>query len=109
MKHENRSVPTAAIDPMRPGRNLAVQIPDGGAFNAVFDSSGEALIVIDPLGAIQKANRRARELLRLKDVPGRRAGLADFLAGPPADQLAFLWTDRDPPAHPQSLDASLAS
>src|ERR1700733_847175 len=36
-------------------------------FSALFDSSGEALLVLDSAGTIQRANGRARELLRLKE------------------------------------------
>lgn len=45
-------------------RPLAPQTDE--AFNAIFDSSAEALVVIDSAGVIQRANSRARELLRLQ-------------------------------------------
>ncbi len=47
---------------------------DDAAFSAVFDSSGEALLLLDSMGVIQRANKRARELLHLKEVD-RRAEL----------------------------------
>jgi two-component system, NtrC family, sensor kinase len=117
MRHENRSAPLSVDDLARPGQNPearspalpAAQPPFDAAFNAVFDSSGEALVIIDSAGAIQKANRRARELLRLKDAPGHHAGLVDFLSGPPVDQLASFWADPNTTERPQTLDASLAS
>ena len=47
-------------------------------------------MILDSAGVVQKANPRARELLRLKDA-NQRAGLADFLTGPPIDQMKSLW------------------
>ena len=78
-------------------------------FCAVFDSSAEALIVIDAGGAIQMANPRARDLLRLKESGNPGTGLGDLLAKTPGDQLAFLWGDPSASAAARSLDASLAS
>jgi signal transduction histidine kinase/CheY-like chemotaxis protein len=80
-----------------------------GAFNAVFDSSGEALVIIDPSGTIQRANPGARDLLRLKGPTNHRAALGDFLAGTPAEKLASFWADPVSSARAQSLDASLSS
>jgi signal transduction histidine kinase/CheY-like chemotaxis protein len=80
-----------------------------GTFNAVFDSSGEALVIIDRSGRIQRANLRARELLRLKHVTNHETTLADFLAGTPADKLASFWADPVSSARAKSLDASLSS
>lgn len=79
------------------------------AFSAVFDSSAEALVIIDPAGIIQRANRRAREVLRLKESTRRSPGLGDFLAQPAADRLASLWAPRQRPARPPSFEASLTS
>ena len=58
---------------------------------------------------IQRANPRARELLRLKDATDRLAALGNFLAGPPAEKLASFWTAPASSARAQSLDASLSS
>jgi two-component system, NtrC family, sensor kinase len=88
----------------RPSPPLAAD----GAFNAIFDSSGEALVIIDPSGMIQRANPRARELLRLKNESHLTA-LGNFLAGPPADELASFWASPATSARAQSLDASLSS
>jgi two-component system NtrC family sensor kinase len=76
------------------------------AFNSVFDSSGEALVVVDSGGVVQKANQRSRDLLRLKDSDIKRASLGDFLSVVPAEQLLLLWAD---PTSPQILETSLAS
>ena len=79
------------------------------AFHAVFDSSGEALVVIDSAGVIHRANRRARELLRFTEPSNHHASLGDFLSGPPADQLASFCTHRHRTVRPPSLEAALAS
>jgi two-component system, NtrC family, sensor kinase len=78
-------------------------------FAAVFDSSGEALLIVDAAGVIQRANHRARELLRLKDSTSHFAGLGGFLAAPSADQLASLCARPVSSAPAQSLEASLPS
>jgi signal transduction histidine kinase/ActR/RegA family two-component response regulator len=80
--------------------------PSDPAFNAIFDSSEEALVVVDSSGEIQRANGRARELLRLKEAAGRDAALADFLTEPPMERVKSFWehlTSGD-----RSIDASLA-
>ena len=81
---------------------------DGAAFNAVFDSSGEALLLLDSTGVIQRANKRARELLRLKEVD-RRAQLEKFLSGPLAEQMKSFWAQPPLSSEPRSLNASLQS
>ena len=98
-------------------RNQAGQAPGLGInvgygdelFAAVFDSSAEALVIIDTAGTIQRANPRARELLHLKEPTRRSLDLGDFLATPAADQLASLWAPRQRPARPQSFDAALTT
>jgi len=97
-------------------RNQAGPAPVSGprgygeeAFAAVFDTSAEALVIINTEGIIQRANRRARELLRLKDSTRRSMGLGDFLADPAAEQLASLWEPRPRPASMPSLEASLTT
>jgi signal transduction histidine kinase/CheY-like chemotaxis protein len=79
------------------------------AFTAVFDSSAEALVIIDTAGIIHRANRRAREVLRLKESARRGPGLTDFLAAPAAEQLASLWAPRQRPARPPSFEAALTN
>lgn len=81
---------------------------DDAAFSAVFDSSGEALLLLDSTGVIQRANKRARELLRLKEVD-RRAELEKLLSGPLAGQMKSFWAQPPPSAEPRSLNASLPS
>lgn len=81
---------------------------DDAAFNTVFDSSGEALLLLDSTGAIKRTNERACELLRLKEAD-RRAEIENFLSGPLARKMKSFWTQPSPPAEPQSLNASLPS
>ena len=86
----------------------AAQIPADAAFNAVFDSSGEALLLIDSAGVIQRANRRARELLRLKEADAPRHGLRDLLASSPTERLS-LWCSQKTLPEPKPLESSLVN
>ena len=78
------------------------------SFDAVFDSSGEALILLDSAGTIHRANRRARELLCLKET-GQSAELENLLSGPLATQMKSFWAQRSPPSESRSVNASLPS
>jgi len=78
-------------------------------FNALFDSSGEALIVIDQTGGIQQANSRARELLRLKNLITPRARLLEFLAVLSAMDFAELSTQSTTSTALTTRDAMLAT
>jgi signal transduction histidine kinase/CheY-like chemotaxis protein len=71
----DRSMPTAP-------RAEMMQLLDGGAFGAVFESSGEALIVVDSLGTIRRANRRSKEMLRYTEDGERQKSLADLISAP---------------------------
>ncbi len=95
----------APHSPLRPSTASAAD----AAFSAVFDSSGEALVIIDAAGTIQRANQRARELLRLKDAASHFADLETFLTATPANPLASLWAHPVSSAPAQILDASLPS
>ncbi|MGA9882756.1 MAG: ATP-binding protein [Candidatus Acidiferrales bacterium] len=81
---------------------------DNEAFNAVFDSSAEALVVIDSAGLIQRANSRARELLRVRDPGNRGHQFSGFFPSDRAGQISELWTRRATPL-PRSIDATLES
>jgi len=104
-------------DPAHPSRGPAVRSPAlvsraalaDEAFNVLFDSSGEALVIIDTAGAIQRANRRARELLRLRDAAARHTGLSDFLSKKPGEDLSSLWRHKHRTVQSQSLEAALAN
>lgn len=66
-------------------------------------------MVIDAAGAIQEANGRARELLRLKDAASQHPDLGEFFSGPPADQMKSFWAHPAPHAGHPSLDGALAN
>jgi signal transduction histidine kinase len=78
------------------------------AFDAVFDSSAEALLVMDSTGVIYRANRRGRELLRLQEG-GEHAILGDLLSCPQAEHIKTFWASPNFPGQPQALEASLVN
>lgn len=57
------------------------------AFRAVFDSSSEALLIVNQNGEIQTANRRAAELLQLTRDGAASRMIHDFLAGLTSEEL----------------------
>ena len=59
----------------------------GAEFSAVFDSSMEALVVVNLAGALQMANPRARELLRVKATDIRQTALGEFVSGALGENL----------------------
>lgn len=65
-----------------------MELFDGAAFGSVFDSSGEALLVVDPRGRVRRSNRRADEMLRIQHDGHERANLAHLLLAPGASELA---------------------
>ncbi|HWG59833.1 MAG TPA: ATP-binding protein [Candidatus Acidoferrales bacterium] len=83
--------------------------PGDQAFAAVFDSSAEALLVIEQGGAIVRANRRAAELLRLRDAAVRDSNLRDFVSGQPEIPSLEDWVQNTFAAFPPTLDSSLAN
>lgn len=87
----------------------SLDVTASAAFNAVFDSSAEALLVVDSAGVIHRANRRVRELLRWKETAHRAVHLADFVSDPPADRLRSFWAHANPSGRHHSLEASLSS
>jgi len=101
---ENRAT-SARTQPLAP---RVLPQPANEAFNAVFDFSAEALILIDSAGVIQRANSRARQLLRLQDSATRRAELAGLLPAVPSGDISELWNGGTAPL-PRSMDAKLSS
>jgi len=98
----------SASHPAGPLRD-AIQLQAEATFSAVFDSSGEALLLVDREGMIRRANPRARELLRIKKHGSLRHELSDLFPGSSAGQLSRWW-DRGASSVPiEGLDASLAS
>jgi signal transduction histidine kinase/CheY-like chemotaxis protein len=57
-----------------------IKLPAGAGFTAVFESSGEALLIVDAQGRIHRANPRACDLLQLRGDSMPRPNLADFLS-----------------------------
>jgi nitrogen-specific signal transduction histidine kinase/FixJ family two-component response regulator len=92
------SLDKQAHDPVRTGIGSSGISATGSQFDSpgyadfcsLFDSSSEALVIIDQAGAIHKANPRARKLLQISERGLQRKGLADFFAGRPAEQLRSL-------------------
>ena len=77
-------------------------------FHAVFDSSSEALVVLNRAGCVQQANSRACDLLRYKRGLAATA-LSDHVARPSSQEFSD-WCDAlsDARAH-SSVDAMLSS
>lgn len=99
MKHLSNFTLSAPRAPLRvseiPSENTQLdmlQLLTEASFRAVFESSGEALVVVDAKGRIQRANRRACELLGGQNGNPTRAPLGDFLLMPSASELASFWT-----------------
>ena len=103
-----RSIPSSPGNEMR-------QLFDGAAFGAVFESSGEALLVIDPQGRVRRANHRSHEMLRLKSRSNGYANLADFLSAPSCSDLVSWCSTAEAasndggPQDLQSMEAALAN
>jgi signal transduction histidine kinase/ActR/RegA family two-component response regulator len=74
----------------------------------VFDSSAEALVLIDSAGVIQRANSRARELLRLQRPGDSAARLPELFPQAHSGQISQLWDHPSEPL-PRSMDAPLRS
>jgi PAS domain-containing protein len=77
-------------------------------FRAVFDSSAEALLVVDPAGVIQKANQRARDVLRMREANISHTPLDNFVAALSPEKLSRMGIEEAPVA-PASVEALLPS
>jgi signal transduction histidine kinase/CheY-like chemotaxis protein len=100
---------TRRHSPAVPPSALPIPLGADAAFNAVFDSSAEALVVVNRVGLILRANPRARDLLHLKDENARRTGLGEFLASPQTSRRATIWTQLIFAARMEILAAVLPS
>src|SRR4029077_10680699 len=76
-----------------------MELFDGAAFGSVFDSSGEALLVIDRRGRLRRTNRRAQEMLRINHDGHERGSLADLLMAPGDIELIAWCSETDPSVH----------
>jgi|HubBroStandDraft_6_1064221.scaffolds.fasta_scaffold00282_11 signal transduction histidine kinase/CheY-like chemotaxis protein len=84
-----------------------IQLLADANFSAVFDSSAEALLVVDSAGALHRANAPACALLRLKPDTLRRAQLGDFVSGPVKGDLQRLALSEDSPRGSQPFETTL--
>jgi len=75
-------------------------------FRAVFDTSAEALLVVNPAGVIQKANSRARDILKMRETNLTRTSLDDLVATLSPERLTRMGLDES--SAPPSVDALLA-
>lgn len=91
------------------------QLFDGAAFGAVFESSGEALLVIDSQGTVRRANHRSHEMLRLKSASNPHGNLADFLSVPSCSDFMMWCSNAEVPGDPakvnkpRSIEGALAN
>ena len=73
------------------GSQAQMRMPFGDAdFAAVFDSSAEALLVVNAKGIIQRANPRAGEMLRCKEGELAQQDLGEFLSLPSRAEFSRL-------------------
>jgi signal transduction histidine kinase/CheY-like chemotaxis protein len=78
------------------------------SFSAVFESAGEALLLTDTSGIIQRANSRARQMLSLKASSPHGVNLGTVLAESSGAQLLVL-CDAAKADKTSAIDASLVS
>jgi len=93
--------PAAGIDAVAP-------VAGDEGFSAVFESSGEALIVTDSTGVIHRANSQAERLLGVGESHARGVGLGTVLAEQSGAQLLLLY-DSAGSARRGTVDARLAT
>ena len=77
------------------------------AFRAVFDSSAEALLVVNAAGVVQRANPRARELLHLREANLSHSTLDSYLPTVSPQRLSKLGAEDALPLPPM-IEAELA-
>jgi PAS domain-containing protein len=84
----NSHPPRAAARSESQGR--ANGLSGDAGFAAVVDTGGEALLVVNAKGVIQRANPRAGEMLRSQASELVHADLGEFLLEPPRDEFLQL-------------------
>jgi len=105
------AVQEPAGSPSRPAprpRFSSAALPGQDAFSAVFESAGEALVLTDSAGTIQRANSRARYLLALKASNPHGLNLGSVLAESSGAGLLLL-CDSALTKKAASVDAALVS
>ena len=83
-----------------------ISLQTDASFNAVFDSSGEALLVVDTNGVIQRSNGRARQLLGITDAKSTSVSLGAYLSRMPEEPFPEIWMNG---RLTRSLDVCLAT
>ena len=78
-------------------------------FVAVFDTSAEALLVVNAKGIIQRANPRAAELLRCKETGLLQKELGRYLSQPAPEEFAKLCALQVASKALSHIDSTLAS
>jgi len=91
-----------------------IELLNGAGFAAVFESSREALLVVDEEGVIHRSNPRALDLLQPHDGSLTRTHLADLLSVESAAAfISFCARNAGPAAHlsppSEPLEASLST
>jgi signal transduction histidine kinase/CheY-like chemotaxis protein len=81
----------------------------GAGFEAVFETSAEALLVVSAKGVIQRANPRASELLRCKEGELLQTELGPFLSQPAAKEFSRLCSAQARAKTLSHVDGALAS
>ncbi|HKN59992.1 MAG TPA: ATP-binding protein [Candidatus Acidoferrales bacterium] len=114
-KHMNGISSSAVKEHADPGSRSAFKprfkpahLPGDDSFSAVFESAGEALLLTDASGIIQRANSRARHLLGLKLSNPHGVGLGTVLAESSGAQLLGL-CDSAKADNTSTIDASLVT
>ena len=85
-------------DSQLPAARSALQVAEGQAlgdagFSAVFDSSDEALLLVDTAGIVRRVNRRARQLLPTQGEELTDSRLANYFSRPSAEEFE-AWCQR---------------
>lgn len=101
-EHDEHAGPRGLVKP----RPKVAHPPGHDSFSAVFETSGEALLLTDTSGTIQRANSRARRLLGIKVSNPHGIGLGTILAESSGAKLLLL-CDSARPEKANAMDASL--
>lgn len=108
----NEQTPSRAVPASRSVDTERGRLKEGTAgeetFSAVFESSGEALLVTDSVGVIHRANRRARYLLGLGESAVGEINLGNLLAKESGSEVLFL-LDSAKVSKLSHIDATLAA
>ena len=102
------AAPSRPSPEMTGARQRSFVLPNDDGFSAVFESSGEALVLTDLSGVIYRANGRARQMLGLREANARGIGLGAVLAEQSGASLLLL-CDAASASKRSSIDAELVT